>query len=75
MATRRVFKTIAMQKLERRLGIDLEVYLPEAYKTKTQAQVAEYLGIDQSTLSRWMKDLEIDARFQGQKPSSQGAVA
>jgi transcriptional regulator with XRE-family HTH domain len=70
MAPRRVLKTKAMQKLEQRLGLDLEVYLPEAYRTKTQAQVAEDLGIDQSTLSRWMRELDIDARFQGQRPEA-----
>ena len=74
MPARRILKTRAMQKLELRLGLDLEVFLPEAYKTKTQAQVAEELGIDQSTLSRWMRDLDVDARFQGQKPPSE-AVA
>lgn len=74
MAPRRLLKTKAMQKLEQRLGIDLEAYLPEAYKTQTQGQVAEYLGIDQSTLSRWMQLLDVDARFQGQRPP-EGVVA
>lgn len=75
MPPRRVFKTKAMQKIEQRLGADLEDWIPTAYESKTQAQVADELGIDQTTLSRWMQLLGIDARFQGQRPPSEGAVA
>jgi hypothetical protein len=64
----RVFKSRAMLTVETRIGRDLEEYLAEAYQTKTQAQIGEVLGLDPSTVNRWMRDLDIEARFPGQRP-------
>lgn len=64
-----------MQKLEQRLGIDIEEYLAAAYRSKSQAQIGEELGLDGSTINRWMRALDIEARYPGQKPPAEGAVA
>lgn len=60
-----------MLKVEKRIGRDLEEYLAEAYQTKTQAQIGAALGLDASTVNRWMRDLDIEARFPGQKPPAE----
>ncbi len=57
-----------MLKVEARIGRPLEEYLAEAYQAKTQRQIGDDLGIDVSTVNRWMRELDIEARFPGQKP-------
>lgn len=69
-----VSKTKPMRRVERRIGRPLEEYLAEAYQSKTQEQIGSELGVDRSTVNRWMRDLDIEARFPGQKPP-EAAVA
>ena len=53
-------KTTAMAEKETELGKDLRVVIPELFEVHyTQSAVAEALGIDQSTLSRWCDALGI----------------
>lgn len=68
MPTDRVSKTRPMLRVEQRIGRPLEEYLAEAYQTRTQLQIAEALTVDVSTVNRWMRQLDIEARFPGQKP-------
>jgi len=64
-----------MQRVERRIGRPLEEYLAAAYRSKTQEQIGIELGVDRSTVNRWMLALDIEARFPGQKPPDAEAVA
>jgi hypothetical protein len=75
MPTPPIFKSRAMLKVERRIGRPLEAFLEEAYQSKTQPQIAEELGISSASVSRWMAELGIEARLQGQRPPSIEAVA
>lgn len=63
------FKTRPMQVTEARLGRPLEEVLRELYVDRgmTQKQVGVELGVDASTVNRWMRELGIEARFPGQK--------
>lgn len=63
-----IFKTRAMVRLERRLGQSIEDYLTERYQSKTQTEIADDLGVSGATVSRWMNELGIETRFQGQRP-------
>jgi transposase len=64
-----------MLRVEKRIGRELEGYLAEAYQSKTQEQIAAELGVDRSTVNRWMRDLDIEARFPGQRPPTTEALA
>lgn len=75
MDTTPSFKSRAMLKVERRIGRPLEVFLAEAYQAKTQNQIAEELGVSTASVSRWMQELDIEARFPGQRPPSAEVVA
>lgn len=62
-----------MLKVEARLGQTLEEYFEERYSTLTQPQIADEftrLGVKVSdaTISRWMRELGIEARLPGQRP-------
>lgn len=71
-----IFKSRAMLKVERRIGRPLEEFLAERYQARTQTQIADELGVSNASVSRWMAELGIEARFQGQRPpSSTEAVA
>lgn len=70
-----IFKSRAMRKVEERIGRPLEDFLAERYQTMTQPQIAEELGVSGASVSRWMRELEIEARFPGQRPPAEGAVA
>ena len=62
-------KTIEMQALEHEHGRDIVDLLSEAYaELKTQRAVADRFGLDQSTITRWMKDLGIRSHRQGRRP-------
>lgn len=61
-------KTRPMRRVEARIGRPIEEFLAEGYRSKTQEQLAEELGVDRSTVHRWMRDLDIEARFPGQRP-------
>jgi transposase len=62
------FKSRAMLRVERALGRPLEEFLAERYRTQTQPQIAAELGVSDATVSRWMRELDIEARFPGQRP-------
>lgn len=67
-------KTTAMLLVEARLGRPVEEVIREVYDAGgMQKDVAEALGIEGSTVSRWMKDLGIEARPRGN--GSAAAVA
>lgn len=69
------FKSRAMLRVEARIGRPLEAFLAERYQVATQTQIAEELGVSNASVSRWMQELGIEARFQGQRPPSAEAVA
>lgn len=56
-----------MQLAEARLGRPLEDVISELYVDRglMQREVAAHLDIDTGTLSRWMRELGIDARPKG----------
>lgn len=59
-------KTTAMLLVEARLGRPIEVVIREIYDAGGfQRDVAEALGVDGSTVSRWMEILQIEARPKG----------
>lgn len=62
-------KTKSMQVIERRLGEPLEDYLRRRYLTDgaTTHAIAEELGLNNGTISRWMAHLGVEARFPGQR--------
>lgn len=68
MADSPIFKSRAMVRMEQRLGRPLEQALAELYETKTTTQIAEVWGLSNATISRWLKELGIEARLQGQRP-------
>jgi DNA-binding MarR family transcriptional regulator len=57
-------KTLGMQLIERQLGRPLEEYLREQYlkRERTQREIAEDLGVDVGSVSRWMERLGIPSR-------------
>lgn len=63
-----IFKSRAMVRMEQRLERPLEAALAELYETKTTTQIAEEWGVSNATISRWLKELGIEARLQGQRP-------
>lgn len=58
-----------MQEMEHRLGRDLDDVLRELYHEEglTQRQVGDRLGIDSSTVARWMRERGIRARREGRR--------
>lgn len=54
-----------MRRIEQRLGIDIEAYLREHYVGNglTQEQIATSLGVDASTVTRWMAFFGIETRL------------
>jgi hypothetical protein len=64
------FKSRAMLRVEARLGEPLEAWLAARYQTQTQPQIASELGVSGATVSRWMRELGIEARFPGQRPEA-----
>lgn len=70
-----IFKSRAMVRMEQRLGRALEVALAELYETKTTTQIAAEWGLSNATISRWLKELGIEARLQGQRPPTAGLAS
>lgn len=64
-----VLKTRAMQILEGRLGEPLEVFIRRRYVDEgaTLRDVADELGLSVGTVSRWLPQLGVPARFPGQR--------
>lgn len=60
-------KSRPMQVVERRIGRELVEFLTERYITegKTQREIGEEVGVHESTITRWMAQLGIEARFPG----------
>lgn len=65
-----LFKSRAMLRVEKRIGRPLETYLAEQYQAKTQTEIAAELGVSNASVSRWMRELDIEARFPGQRPEA-----
>ncbi len=63
-----------MQILESRLGRPLDEYLRERYERDgwTTSAIARELGIESSTVSRWMAHLGIEARLFGPRKVAVG---
>ena len=68
-----LLKSRPMQKVEIRLGRPLEEFLDERYNQdgRTQRQIADELGVDDSTVNRWMAALGIEARFPGPRKAAE----
>lgn len=60
--------TRPMQRVEERLGRPLDGFLRERYAAGTLDDIATELGVDRSTVSKWMDRLGIERRFPGQRP-------
>lgn len=62
-------KTRSMQVVEFRLGEPIEVYLRRRYLDDgaTTHEIATELGLNNGTISRWMAQLGVEARFPGQR--------
>lgn len=70
-----IFKSRAMVRMEQKLQRPLELALAELYQTKTTTQIAEEWNLSNATISRWLKELGIEARLQGQRPPATEAIA
>ena len=72
-----VLKSKAMQVVEHRLGETLESYFQRRYVEDgvTLAVIADELGIQVSTTSRWMAQLGMGARLIGQRAKPAEAIA
>lgn len=70
MQSRQLFKSRAMLRVEKGLGRPLEDWLAEHYQAKTQTEIAAELGVSNASVSRWMQELGIEARFPGQRPEA-----
>lgn len=62
-----------MRRVQTRLQRPLEDFLRESYATRTLNEIAEELGVSQSTVHRWMTRYGIEARFPGQRPEEAAA--
>lgn len=60
-------KSRPMQVVERRIGRELAEFLTERYITegRTQREIGEEVGVHETTITRWMAQLGIEARFPG----------
>lgn len=65
-----IFKSRAMLRVEARIKRPLEEYLAERYQVATQTAIAAELGVSNASVSRWMQELGIEARFPGQRPEA-----
>jgi hypothetical protein len=69
-------KSRAMQIIERRLGVPLEQWIADRYAAgATQEEIGAELGIEGATVSRWMRELGLEARYSGRgKDPSESAA-
>jgi hypothetical protein len=65
-------KTRGMLLIEARIGRPLEGYLEDRYLRDglTTLQIAAELGVNNGTVSRWMAQLGIEARYLGPRPKA-----
>lgn len=68
-------KTRGMLLIEGRLGRPLELYLEERYLRDglTTVQIAAELNVNSGTVSRWMAQLGIEARYLGPRVKAAAA--
>jgi transcriptional regulator with XRE-family HTH domain len=52
-------KTALMRDIENRIGEPLDQWLAREYRKKKQVEIAQELGLEQSTVSRWLQKLGI----------------
>ena len=71
-SSRPVLKTRAMQVVEITHGEPIDAMLRRLYLTEclTQGEIAEQLGLDQGTVSRWMREFGIDVPVLGPRRRS-----
>lgn len=71
-ASRPVLKTRAMQVVEIAHGEPIDSLLRRLYLTDclTQAEIAERLGLNQGTVSRWMREVGIEVPVLGPRRRS-----
>lgn len=61
-----IFRTPGQQMVEAKFGQPVEVVLRARYaEGKTQAEIAEELGVSRHSIVRWMRDLGIESRYLG----------
>ena len=67
-----ILKSRGMQLVEHRLGRPLEEVLADLYVDQgmTVKQVAEELGVSSASVSRWMSELGIEARYIGTRKAA-----
>lgn len=67
-----VLKSRGMQLVEHRLGQPLEKVLTDLYVERgmTVKQVAAEIGVSTASVSRWMSELGIEARYIGTKKAA-----
>jgi transposase-like protein len=59
--------TRAMRQVEERTGQPLKLYLLDAYivRERSMREIADELGVNVATVSRWMRALAIPPRYYG----------
>lgn len=62
--------TRPMLRTQARIGRPLGAYFAERYPLWTMEEIAADLGVSVSSVSRWMRRLQIETRFPGQKPKA-----
>lgn len=69
--------TLGMRLVETRLGRPVSEYLHDAYvvQERPQADIADELGVDAATVSRWMRKFGIETRVVGHRKRSRTAAA
>jgi hypothetical protein len=62
-------KTRGMQVIERQLNEPIEVFLERRYLREgaTTTEIGVELKLNESTISRWLRELSIPARLPGQR--------
>lgn len=67
-----VLKTRGMQLVEQRIGESLEDALQHRYVRdgKSQDDIAAEFGVDRATVSRWMREFGIAARYLGPRKAA-----
>jgi transposase-like protein len=56
-----------MRQVEERIGQPLKLYLHTAYivRERSMVQIADEIGVDKGTVSRWMRQFGITPRYVG----------
>ena len=69
MSDERANETKPMMRVQSRLGRPLRDYLRERYESDglTTTEIASELSVTPNTVQRWMRRLDIELRFPGQR--------